>query len=93
MLRAREDIQIPVIVESRKDGRADIFIPDLSLTIHGSDFVDGLAKASLRGSAIYYYNKERNLPITLETTYEDAQRICDSEYGRNAFVTYVCFTN
>ena len=93
MLKARDDIQIPVIVESCKDGKADIFIPDLSLTIHGTDFVDGLAKASLRGSAIYYYNKERNLPIALNTTYDEAQQICDERFSKNAFVAYVCFTN
>lgn len=93
MIKARDDIQIPVIVEQQKTGRVDIFIPDLGLTIHGTDFVDGLAKASLRGSAIYYYNLERNLPIQLTTTYEEAQKICEENYSNNAFVAYVCFTN
>lgn len=93
MLRARDDIQIPVVVNPMKNGHADIFIPDLDLTIHGVDFVDGLAKASMRGSAIYYYNIERNIPIELTTTYEEASAICAERFDKDAFVTYVCFTN
>lgn len=91
MILVRGDLQIPVIVDPKNDG-ADVYIPDLEMTIHGSDFCDCLAKASLRASAIYYYNKERNIKVELTCTYEDAQRVCTEKYDKDAFVTFVCLT-
>ena len=84
-------IQIPAIVDIKKDGSASIFIPGIDITVHGTDFADGLAKASLRGGAIYFYCKERNIDISLITSYEDVVNICIENHSKNAFVAYIRF--
>ena len=84
----RDDIQIPVVVTTDKSG-CDIFVPDLSITIHGIDFVDAMSNAILKSSAIYYYNLDRNLRFKLITTYEQAEAMCKK---RNQFATYVNLT-
>lgn len=81
-----EDLRIPVIVKATGKN-CDVFIPDLSMTIHGSDFVEAMANASLKASAIYFYNFEKNIEFKLSTEYDQAVSMCTEP---NQFVTYIC---
>lgn len=85
MISLRNDIHIPVLVTSMHDA-CDVYVPDLNITVHGKDYVDALANAMLKASAIYYYNKERNLSFPLETTYEQVEKMCK---GRKQFATFI----
>ena len=86
--KAKKSIQIPVVI-THDANHCDIFIPDLSMTIHGQDYVDAISNATLKASAIYYYNLERNLRFELTTTYADAEKLCDA---KGSFATYIALT-
>lgn len=89
MITAENKPQIPVVASQLKDGKTNVFIPDLNITIHDVDFISALAKASMTASALYYYNLERNVIFDLKTKYADAEKLCDD----NSFVTFICLTN
>lgn len=89
MLKFSNDIQVPVVCTQNNDGTAEVFVPDLNMKCYGEDFTDALASTILKVSAIYYYNKERNIDLKFRTTYEDAMAIC----GKNSFVTFACISN
>ena len=50
-LHVNSDLLIPVLVTKSKK-HCDIYIPDLDITIHGSDYVDAISNAILKASAI-----------------------------------------
>lgn len=89
MLHIKQDLQIPVVVTQDKSGTCDIYVPDLEVTIHGKDYVDAVASAILKCSAIYYYNLERNLKFKFSTTYVQAEKMCKH---KNSFATYIGLT-
>lgn len=84
-----ENIQVPAVCKQLKDGSIDVYVPDFSLTTHGEDFIDALAKANLCCSAIYFYNLERNVKYPLTTKYDDAEKLCDNK----SFATFICLNS
>lgn len=89
MIEMNKDLQIPVVI-THTDKYCDVFVPDLNITVHGRDYVDAIANAIYNASAIYYYSLERDLQITLDTTYEEAM---EKRKSKQDFVMYVCLTN
>lgn len=89
MFQFKKNIQVPVVVTTYKGGKCDIYIPDLNMTVHGIDYVDAQANAILKCSAIYYYNLERNVKFSFDTTYADAEKMCIND---NQFATFVSIT-
>ena len=87
-LHVNSDLLIPVLVTKSKK-HCDIYIPDLDITIHGSDYVDAISNAILKASAIYYYNLDRNLRFEFKYTYADVERLCKS---RGQFATFINLT-
>lgn len=79
------DIQVPVVVTT-PGNRCDIYVPDLEMTIHGSDYVEAFANATLKASAVYFYNLERNLKFDLKTKFTQASNLADKV---NGFATYI----
>ena len=87
-LHVNSDLIVPVLVTKRLK-HCDIFIPDLDITIHGSDYVDAISNAILKASAIYYYNLDRNLKFEFSHSYADVERMCKS---RGQFATFINLT-
>ncbi len=83
--RVPRDVQIPVVIthDSRK---CDVYIPDLNMTVHGDDYVDAIANAILKASAVYFYNLERNVKFELNTTFGQASSMCRDS---SQFATYI----
>lgn len=88
MIRLNVELQIPVVVTNAKD-HCDIYVPDFKITVHGCDFVDAMANTILKASSIYYYNLERNIAFSLDTTYTEAEKLCK---GKNMFATFATLT-
>lgn len=84
------EIQVPVIVKRLSSG-CDVFIPDLQITIHGQDFVDAIANASMKASAVYFYNYERNTKLPFTKTYAEVDAM--SRRHKNWFTTYIALTS
>ena len=84
-------VHVPVIVES-SDNHCDIYIPDLEITIHGSDYISAIANAVLKCSAIYYYNLERNLPFNIKKSYAEVEELA-LKRGKGCFATYMCLSD
>ena len=76
-------------INIRRDGKAAGFLPDFNITVYGEDIVDVIAQAQLKGAALYYYNLERDVVITLKATYQEALSHCKT---KNSFVTYISLT-
>lgn len=88
IFRINEELQLPVIVQNKKKGNVDIYIPDLEITVHGKDLVSAMAEAILKSSAIYYYNIERNVRFEFKTTFSQCERLCA---GKD-FATFIGLT-
>lgn len=73
-LQKDKSIIIPVLVSN--DKTCDIYVPDMNITIHGQDFVDAYANVIINASAIYYYNRDRNVDVQFKTTYSDVEALC-----------------
>ena len=80
-----KETRVPVIIQTGK-GSVDITIPDLEMTVHGTDYLSAIALAVLRSSAVYYYNLEHNLPTTLNHSYAEVERMALKK-GKGAFAT------
>lgn len=85
VLIADEQVQVPVIITHKRKS-CDIYIPDFEITVHGKDYVDTLASAIMTTSAVYYYNLERNLKMSLTTRFEDAEKLCTHA---SSFVSFI----
>lgn len=81
----KKEIQVPVVITT-PGTRCDVFVPDLEVTIHGSDYVEAIANAILKASAIYFYNLERNLQFRFETSFAKASAIADKKDGFATFI-------
>lgn len=77
--------QFPVVVTTG-DNKFEMYIPDLHVTIEGSDYVELYARASVCASAIVYYHREHNFSMNIKTTYEEITAMCKS---KNQFPTYL----
>ena len=84
----KKDLQIPVVIQHTKT-MCEVYIPDFSMTVHGTDYVDASADATMKASAVYYYNLERNLRLELKTTYTEAEAMCKA---KGSFATFICLT-
>lgn len=78
-------IQFAVVVTASDDGYT-MYIPDLHMTIDGSDYVELYARAVVSATAVVHYNKEHNLTTKFSTTYEDVAERC---HGKSQFPTYL----
>lgn len=87
-LHVENNLAIPVLI-TKKRNSCDIYIPDLAITVHGEDYVDAIANAILKASAIYYYNLDRNLQFKLTHTYADVEAMC----RHKQFATFINLTN
>lgn len=81
------NIRIPIVVQAHKS-HYDIYVPDLDMTIHGTDFISATANAVLKCTAIYYYNLQHNLPFTLSVSYSEADKIALKK-GKGCFATLI----
>lgn len=77
--------QLPVKVTT-SDSKYTMYIPDLHVTVEGSDYVELYARAAVCASAIIYYNKEHNLTTSYSTTFEEVQELCD---GKDQFPAFL----
>lgn len=77
--------QLPVVVTTGTE-RYTMYIPDLHVTVEGSDYVELYARAAVCASAIIYYNKEHNLTTTYNTTFENVQGMCE---GKDQFPAFL----
>ena len=80
-----KDIQIPVIVNTVKNGFT-VDVPDLNISVNGASLLEALGRAISYCSSIYYYNLDRNYMYKLNTTYEEASKLCK---GKSSFVTFI----
>lgn len=90
IIRLDKDLQLPAVVTFIGD-KCDIDVPDLGITIHGQDYVEAMAKAILNVSAIYYYNHERNIKMSLTKTYAEVEKMACARHD-GSFATYVGLT-
>ena len=87
MVVGNTDIQVPVMVDfNDEEGKCDITIPDMNMTIHGTSYTAAVADAVLKMSAYYYYCADRNIKLTFTHTYESVAAMCDDA---TEFVTFL----
>lgn len=70
--------QLPVVVTTGANNFT-MYIPDLHVTVEGSDYVELYARAAVCASAILYYNKEHNLTTTRSTDFDKVQSMCEGK--------------
>lgn len=82
------ELHVVCIITQTKQS-CDVYVPDFKITAHGIDFVEALANAILSTSAIYFYNRDKNVTIKLKTSFEDAEKMCEN---KNQFATVLTLT-
>lgn len=89
-MRRFKEIQIPIIIKPGKT-QCDIYIPDLDMTVHGTDYVDAIANASMKASAVYFYNLERNIALEFKHTYASVEEL--AKKNKRWFATYIALVS
>lgn len=76
-----EQIKLPCIVaidDNAREGEVGctIQIPDLSISVEGSNFVEAMAIAVETATGMFYYYREHNVPFPQKTTWEEVDKEC-----------------
>lgn len=80
-------IRVPIVVKQLKPKKLTAYIPDFDVTVHGEDYVEIVANASVVASAIYVFYRERNLDCHLRTSLTDADNLAMKD--KKSFATTI----
>lgn len=86
MLQQERNNQLVVVTTTYKNGKCDVFIPDMHITVHGDDALSALAEATATATALYFYHADRGVRLPLTTTYSQAEELCTR---KESFPTYL----
>lgn len=88
MVSWNSETQVPVVVTPKVD-RVSIYIPDLEMKVYGHDYIEAIANAVLKCTAVYLYSIEHNIPFELNMKYAEVESLCEE---KGSFATFMCLS-
>lgn len=82
-------LQLPVLVSMKKDGTAQVWVPDLKIHVDGDDMQDALASATLIATQMYRYYLDHGIKHDFTTTYTEVEQHGLRRRGYKSIATFI----